>query len=74
MKRTKSGDKLTDIGQMIVSYDVSATKGELRLFLTLTAYDNFFLNPDYVVAALNNSGFDELRDFKVTRTKIIFED
>ena len=74
MKRTKSGDKLTDIKPMIIAYDAEVSECSVRLFLTLTAYDSFFLNPDYVVKTLDAAALDLPQDYKITRTNIIFED
>ena len=74
LKHTKSGDKMTDIKPMIISYSVATEPESTILKLTLTAFDSNYLNPEYVVASLNNAGLNMPEEYTVTREKIIFCD
>ncbi len=74
LKHTKSGDKMTDIKPMIISYSADIQNGSTILKLTLTAFDSNYLNPEYVVASLNNAGMGFPEEYLVTREKIIFSD
>ncbi len=73
LKHTKSGDKMTDIGHMIKSVKAVNKSGNFVLYLTLTAFDSNYLNPEYVVAALNNAGLEMPEDYQIIRQKIIFK-
>lgn len=73
LKHSKSGDKLTDIGHMIIKYSATNVSGALVLLLTLTAFDSNYLNPEYVVAALNNAGLNMPEEYDIVRNKIIFK-
>ena len=52
LKRTKSGEKDTDISPMIVSLNVSGDHGAIDIRACLTASSESFLNPEYLVNAL----------------------
>ena len=56
LKRTKSGEKDTDISPMIRELTVSGEGNEILLSMILTASSASFLNPEYVVSALLNAG------------------
>ena len=73
LKHSKSGDKMVDISPMIKKAIASNAGGNLLLYLTLTAFDSNYLNPEYVVAALNNAGMNMPEDYTITRYKIIFK-
>lgn len=73
LKHSKSGDKMVDISPMIKKASASNDSGNLVLYLTLTAFDSNYLNPEYVVAALNNAGMNMPEDYSITRHKIIFK-
>lgn len=73
LKHTKSGDKMTDIGHMIKGVKAVNDNGNLVLYLTLTAFDSNYLNPEYVVAALNNAGMSMPEDYGIIRQRIIFK-
>ena len=73
LKHTKSDDKMTDIGHMIKCVKAENKNGELVLYLTLTAFDSNYLNPEYVVAALNNAGMNMPEEYSIVRQKIIFK-
>jgi len=73
LKHSKSGDKLTDIGHMIKKVKAANENGGLVLYLTLTAFDSNYLNPEYVVAALNNAGLMMPEEYSIVRQKIIFK-
>ncbi len=73
LKHSKSGDKMVDISPMIKKVYASNDGGNLVLYLTLTAFDSNYLNPEYVVVALNNAGMSMPEDYSITRHKIIFK-
>lgn len=73
IKRTKSGEKLTDIKDMIKQFSADIENGNTVLNLTLTAFDSNFLNPEYVVASLKNADLDLPEDYKIIRQQIIFK-
>lgn len=73
IKRTKSGEKLTDIKDMIKQYSAKTENGTTIINLILTAFDSNYLNPEYVVASLNNAGLNLPDDYKIVRQKIIFK-
>ena len=56
LKRTKSGEKDTDISPMIRAFCVQGEEKEIVLSMTLTASSASFLNPEYVITALLNAG------------------
>ncbi len=59
-KRTKSGEAETDIRPYITSLDVKSTDGEMTLDVTLAADPEHYLNPEYVVTAIENYlGYEE---------------
>ncbi len=51
-KRSKAGDRDTDISGSILSADASFRDNEIRLLVTLAAEGSAFLNPEYLVTAL----------------------
>ena len=55
LKRTKSGEKDTDISPMIRTLSVAREGNEIVLSMILTASSASFLNPEYVVTALLNA-------------------
>ena len=71
-KHTKSGEKLTDITPYLRAHTVTVSDAGTTLFLTLTAYDNMYLKPDYVIDSLNAASLALPEDYMVTRTKIRF--
>lgn len=73
IKRTKSGEKLTDIKDMIKQYSAKTENGTTIINLILTAFDSNYLNPEYVVASLNNAGLNLPDDYKIVRQKILFK-
>lgn len=73
LKHTKSGDKMTDIGHMIKKVSATNENGSFILHLTLTAFDSNYLNPEYVVSALNNAGMNLPEEYGIIRQKIIFK-
>ena len=73
LKHSKSGDKMTSIGHMIRSFNAENKDNSFILHLTLTAFDSNYLNPEYVVDALNNAGMNLPEEYQVIREKIIFK-
>ncbi len=71
-KHAKSGEKLTDITPYLRAHTVTVSDAGTTLFLTLTAYDNMYLKPDYVIDSLNAASLALPEDYMVTRTKIRF--
>lgn len=57
VKRTKSGDKPTDIMPMISGWEVSVSDGEVCLNLCVDAGNVNNLNPEYIVSAVLNGAF-----------------
>lgn len=51
-KRSKAGDRDTDISGSILSVDATFCDGEIRLTVTLAAEGSAFLNPEYLVTVL----------------------
>ena len=64
---------MTDIGHMIKKVKATNEDGSFVLYLTLTAFDSNYLNPEYVVAALNNAGMNMPEEYSIVRHKIIFK-
>ena len=56
LKRTKSGEKDTDISPMIREISFSREENELVLSMVLNASPASFLNPEYAITALLNAG------------------
>ena len=56
LKRTKSGERDTDISPMIRELRVEGSANEIILSILLTASSASFLNPEYVVTALLGAG------------------
>ena len=54
-KRSKSGDKDTDIASSIKSTEVSCCDGAIRINAVLTADNAGFLNPEYLVTYLKST-------------------
>lgn len=73
LKHTKSGEKMTEIAPMLRGYSTEQTAAGFVLNLTLTAFDNMYLKPDYVVDSLNAAGLNLPDDYSVVRTKILFK-
>ncbi len=80
-KRSKSGDKDTDITPFIRTADTvfDAETGELHLSCTLCADNANFLNPEYLIRAAENKlclTFDDARHnaYDIVRTEILCTD
>lgn len=73
IKRTKSGEKLTEIKDMIKQYSAKTQNGTTIINLILTAFDSNYLNPEYVVTSLNNAGLGLPDDYKIIRQRIHFK-
>lgn len=74
MKRTKSGEKETDISPMIREMKISGEDNEIVLRVLLTASSDSFLNPEYVVTALFESGVLKPLDRTEREYSIVRED
>lgn len=55
-KRTKSGEKETDIKPQIFSANATASDGTVSLSLNLESAPDNYLNPEYVIRALEGAG------------------
>ncbi|MBQ8907643.1 MAG: DUF2344 domain-containing protein [Clostridia bacterium] len=55
LKRTKSGEKETDISPMIIKSEASFAEGKILLAVTLTVDNEKFLNPEYIVTYLKET-------------------
>ncbi len=73
-KKSKAGDKDVDITPMIFNSSVTQKGTALTLMLELSAAQNEFLNPEYVMTGLKNSGMleNKIDFYTVTRKKINF--
>ncbi len=74
LKRTKSGEKPTDILPMIKSFSAVQNGSELKINTLLAAGNPVYLNPEYIIKALqtNPDIANMIKDYNITRTKIIF--
>lgn len=78
-KRSKSGDKDTDISEGIRSVSVTAEEGSILLRAVLKADNAGFINPEYLVTHLKNTcgilAGNPLRErYTVLRTGLYFAD
>ncbi len=55
-KRSKSGDKDTNIAPMIKNFQVTAEERKVQLTVTLSASSAEYLNPEYLVTYLREAG------------------
>lgn len=72
IKKTKSGEKLTDIKPFIYKYAVESNDDKIVLTCVLNAKDPHFLNPEYVVKLL----FEKLSvqfEYSILRNEIYDE-
>lgn len=79
LKRTKSGEKETDISPMILKSAVCLKEGALLVSVTLTVDNEKFLNPEYIVTylkekanVLSGSPLDE--EYSILRTGVYGKD
>lgn len=74
MKKSKSGDKEVDISPLIFSYSVKEEGKNLSLDLELSAAQNEYLNPEYVIDGIKaNIDTPEIIDYyTILRKQIIF--
>ncbi len=70
IKRTKSGEKETDIKNQIVSVRAVENERGTVIELRVDAAPDSYLNPDYVLRAMEKDGILHLSDCTVTRTFI----
>ena len=69
-KRTKSGGQAYDISPSLLSASFRDTDQTLRL--TLDATSDGYLNPEYVMKALQDRGFPSDLPYRITREQILF--
>ena len=69
-KKTKSGEKQINIKPQIFSYEVSETDGKTYICLCVNASPDGYLNPEYVMKAMESAGILSSADFNCTRTRI----
>ena len=74
MKKSKAGDKVVDVSPLIFNFEVSQRAEKLFINLELSAAQNNYLNPEYIITGLkNNSTISEVLDYyTIKRTEIIF--
>lgn len=73
MKRSKSGERETDITQFIGTLEASEQNGALTVVFTANAADSRYLNPVYIAKAIAEKlGFDE--PYSVMRKKLMLSD
>lgn len=70
LKRSKSGEKLTDIKPQLFSFHTEETAGDTVIRLTLDASPEGYLNPDYPMRVLAEQKLLSLRDCVCVRTAI----
>ncbi len=70
IKRTKSGEKETDIKKQIVSLSSAEDKNGTTISLRVDASPDSYLNPDYVLKAMESDGILCMSDCAVVRTSI----
>ena len=75
LKRTKSGEKETDISPMISASEVSFIEGALHIRATLTVDNANFLNPEYIITYLKDktgilSGSPLEESYSILRTSV----
>jgi len=61
MKRTKSGEKLTDISEFIKSFECSEKDGNIILDIILSASSENYLNPEYIASSVGAEDYSILR-------------
>lgn len=73
-KKSKAGDKDVDIQPLIFDYTALQKGKELTLKLELSAAQNEFLNPEYVITGLKKDSklANKIDYYTVTRKQIIF--
>ncbi len=79
LKRTKSGEKETDISPMIIKSESAFSEGKILLSVTLTVDNEKFLNPEYIVTYLKNaagvlSGSPLDEEYSILRTGVYGKD
>lgn len=74
-KKSKSGPKEVDISPMIFDYQVEQCEKNLSLYLELSAAQNEFLNPEYVMSGLKNNLtiLNKIEYYTVLRSAIVFK-
>ncbi len=74
LKKSKTGDKVVDISPLIFSCEVSQKADKLSVTLELSAAQNNYLNPEYVITGLkkDNTINENLDYYTIKRTDIIF--
>lgn len=73
-KKSKAGDKDLDISPMIFDYSIKQNGKELILSLELSAAQNEFLNPEYVITGLKKDSviMEKIDYYTILRQEIIF--
>lgn len=69
-KKTKSGEKDINIRPQIFSYHVAEIDGNTEIVLCVDASSEGYLNPEYVMKALEAEKILEAADYFCTRTRI----
>ncbi len=69
-KKTKSGEKDINIRKQIFEYNVKEEEGNTKIYLCVDASAEGYLNPEYVLKALEAEGILVASDAFSTRTRI----
>lgn len=73
-KRTKSGEKLTDIKPYIRSICANTDGGKTEIECILCTKDPNFLNPSYIVTALSDYIGKDIKSRRILRTQVLTDD
>ncbi len=74
IKKTKSGEKLTDIKPFIKEVFTEKATDALKIHCVLDSKDPNFLNPEYIIKALCEYTGTCIKNYSVLRTQILTED
>ncbi len=72
LKTTKSGEKTVNIKNQIISYNIGMKCEKPLMNITVVSSPSDFLNPEYVIKALNASKIAENIPYRIQREKIFF--
>lgn len=73
VKKTKSGEKETDIAPQVQAYRIEESDGQTAVDLKLDAGPDGYLNPELLVKAMRERGvIGENEPYAVSRTAILF--
>lgn len=73
VKRTKSGEKETDIKPFVIKLDAKSEDEHTIIECILNSKDPNFLNPEYIVKAYTEYIGKDIGDYSILRTEILTE-